>query len=188
MISDCDRLVIHLIIHQDIEPLVKEVRDYIYNEYKTHDLTGFCDTACIELKKRLEDYFRKTYSNVKIDIKTIHGEQRHLPRLLSRCWAFEHTWMIAKINKYVIYIDPTSAQFKHFYNDIPDYYISTEAPKWYIPDNKHPVYGYKLFGIINEKIKVKVKGYRRKIGIIDYLYYEIWGKASDFIHMIVYAK
>lgn len=189
MINKRDREFIDIIMHNDIETFVNDTRQYICSSYGTKDLTGYCDEACAILKKTLDAHFSKEYPDMEIFIDTIHGEQRHVPRIKSEYWPYEHTWLFIKVNGHTtIWIDPTSEQFRFFQKDIPNYYISLKFPKWYIPDRKHPVFGYRIGGFINKKIKVVVKGYHRKIGIIDYLYYELWGRISDMIHNIFYKK
>ena len=81
----------------------------------------------------------------RINIKLVHGEQAHTPEIDESEWYMEHTWV--EISLYddptIIYVDCTSGQFKYLYNDIPDYYISTEKPRWYLADRDNPEFARK---------------------------------------------
>ena len=83
---------------------------------------------------------------------------------------------------FFIYVDPTSSQFSYIHDDIPDYYISTDKPKWYYPDDENPAWK----GItkkINSLIRItrKINGNKVHYGIIEFIQYEIWGIISDLI-------
>lgn len=174
--------IIDILIKNDLIPIIENTREYIGSLYDTSSegykyFKGLCDISCEEVIDTIKEKMFTKYSINDLNIHTIHGEQRHLPRILSKFWGYEHTWIVFKLSSYKIYIDPTSGQFKELYDDIPDYYISTIPPKWYIPDRKNPIFGNKLFRSINDIITIK-----RNIGIIEYIYYDIWGIISDKIY------
>lgn len=186
---------IETLINKDIIPIVKSVRDnlgYIYdtdnpNSYHTN-FTGLCDVACCDVKEILLDRLKFKYDITTAKISIIHGEQRHTPLIKSLYWWFEHTWLELSIGDKKVYIDPTSSQFKDLYNDIPDYYVSLTPPKWYLPDSKNPIFSNKILCRINNKFHVRVmhdcdSGYTL-VGIIEYIYYELWAELSDVIHKL----
>lgn len=173
---------------QYCERLVKLIREDLASYYNVESLEyenyrGLCDIACNKfMNVAMHD------NDVYVRVRLIHGEQKHKPNLISRCWAYEHTWMQVMVNGVYVYADPTSGQFKNLYSDIPDYYISTKKPKWYYPDKRNPAFNG-LTRMLNDRIKLNIKVPRLngngmcnyKIGIIEYLQRFVWGRISDKI-------
>ena len=178
-----------------IKPIVMKVRDIIA---ETHDVSitgdypnysGLCYYASTMVVERIDELNmdRKHPDFVAV---TVHGEQKHSPRAYSKYWPKQHEWVevYVKVLDTYIYIDPTSGQFKHIYDDIPDFYISLNPPKWYYPDRENPAWN----GItkkINELIEIpyKLKGddFIAHEGIIEAFQYRIWGTISDLIWSLI---
>lgn len=154
------------------------------------NFAGLCDTASSICSDCIKDEIDKHYG-LDIEVKTIHGEQSHHPRIPSRKWAIQHTWMKVMLPDYTIYVDPTSGQFQHLYHDIPDFYISTEKPYWYYPDRSNPVWNG-ITKYLNDKIKFRrvIKFQDKDLivhnGIIEILQFDVWGNISDFIRKFIY--
>lgn len=183
-------MLINLInIHKLLEEIVLEIREELAQEYDIindeKDYGGLCDTAYTKFEKKIKlfNFCHRT----NFEVLRFHGEQSHHPRIDSKRWPIQHTWMgIREPGFHIYYVDPTSQQFKRFYNDIPDYYISTKPPKWYYSDRKNPTWnGYTKY--LNNKIKIphKINGRVVREGIIEFCQYEIWGRVSDFIRRMV---
>lgn len=179
-----------------IIPIVISIRERLSDEYNVNniwgdnlDYRGLCDITYVMLTDRIS-LFNKLHG---VDWKVIHfhGEQKHTPRINSKNWAFQHTWAAVTDGVDIIYVDITSQQFKWLYPDIPDYYISFKAPKWYYSDKKNPAYSG-ITGKLNRKFRIK-----RKIklpngfivdasdGIIELCQYEIWGPLSNILRFII---
>ena len=168
------------------------VRDELSRKYAVHkgehqDYAGLCDIAVNMLHEQLKQ-FEKDYG-VRVDFKSIHGEQKHSPYINSCLWPLQHTWAKVKMMGVSMYVDPTAGQFKRMYNFIPEVYVSTRKPKWYYPDSSNPVHNTKITTFINKHIKMPVKhpvwnGHihkleTMKVGIIEFLQFEVWGRISD---------
>ena len=147
----------------EIEKHVIKLRESLamnYNIYEgeNKDYAGLCYKAIQQL-----------FINMRADgmprehMHTIHGEQRHSIEIPSADWFIEHTWGYVIHNNIIVYIDPTSQQFKKLYHDIPDYYVSTTPPRWYLPDSENIIWKSGIIHDINEKIQI------RHFGIIDHL-------------------
>ena len=155
---------------------------------------GLCDYTIDMLYCELKAYCDK--HNIIMTFTKIHGEQRHSPKTPRKEWTKEHTWALVEFSgpsysepnhTWSYYIDPTSSQFQDLYDDIPDYYISTDKPKWYYPDRDNmALNGWTKK--LNEKIYLKVRA-REDLcwvatyhyGIVEFWQYEVWGRISDFI-------
>ena len=123
--------------------------------------------------------------------KSIHGEQRHTPKIPSNQWTAQHQWCWVEISGRRYYVDCTCEQFKHMYPDIPDYYISVKKPKWFIDDRSNIA-----FNGVTKWINLKIVLKRRveildfgpmevHDGIIEFIQYEIWGRISDGIRKVL---
>lgn len=173
--------------------LVHEVRKELSEKYNIKegehkDYTGLCDEACILFINKFKSIGMD--KNV-IDIKSVHGEQKHSISIASEFWIFKHTWIeISMPNKLTFHVDPTSQQFKWLYDDIPDWFVLfMKPPKWYLKD-KHNFRWSKIGVWLNDHIYFKKKIYDKKRneydkvknGIVEFLQYDIYGLLiSDFI-------
>lgn len=153
-----------------IERYVKIIRNELAKEYNIiegeyKNYTGLCDKACVLLAEKL----KRSYN-----IEFIHGEQRHNIMINPDYWNYEHTWLKVYNSNIVMYVDPTSGQFKWLHKDIPDYYISKKKPKWYYPDSKNLRFNKIICKIIEEKFR-----------IIEFIQFEIWRNICKFIRRIL---
>ena len=194
--------MVRRIEHDIILPLVKEVRQ---NLEITHDMqehpnfTGLDNKASAMLVERLtsSEELKKTQI-FDLEIVMVHGEINHKPFIPSRYWAMRHTWVevgmnfeaknleYRRVRDVYIYIDCTSQQFKHMFEDIPDFYISALTPHWFYPDRDNWVYKEDSFKWLNENIKIPIKKKDNRycddvIGLLEYCQYEIWGRISDWL-------
>lgn len=169
-----------------ISPAIIKVRKDLSREYnvKSGDhirYAGLCYIACDKLINQLEESKKDLIFDFRY--KRIHGEQKHSPRIKSKFWPIQHTWLEIyyedSMGKCTIYVDPTSGQFKDLYPEIPDYFILFEEPKWYYPDKNNPMWN------IHFKNNSKSK---RWMKICDFIQYEIWGRISDSINILFYNK
>lgn len=180
-------------ILEDISKIVLDVRSSLGERYDVGrdspyaDYSGLCDMASAMVSSYVEKYAKQC--EIPVEITTLHGEQRHTPKLKSEYWALQHTWVVVKFENFHVYVDPTSGQFKRFYPDIPDFYVSTKPPKWFYPDAKNPAWnGFTLK--LNEKIwithnRMTPYGVRPvSDGVVEYCQYEIWGRISDLLRRI----
>ena len=161
---------------------------------------GLCDTATIMVNERLQNYIDTMMIDCDFEVHSIHGEQRHCPKIPTSNWEYEHTWGYIQMGPKRVYYDATSSQFRFIWRDIPDYYVSTKPPKWYLPDGDSLIYDRRADGSghiskkMNEQIKFPVKTkyqgevYHREIGITEILVYFVWGTISDMIHHIFYRR
>lgn len=188
--------IINIFVNDIILPQIKSIRNKLASEYDVvngcfKNYTGLCNEASKEFCDTLNEYFKangELTKDLQASVESIHGEQRHTPRIESKNWPAQHTWCIVKVAKMKIYVDITSQQFQDIYDDIPDYYVSIIKPKWFYSD-KDNIAWRAFFGIprwFNEHIKIQHKLGDRVIkeGIIEYIQYEIWGKISDKIYKI----
>lgn len=153
-----------------ITQAVLNVRESLAHAMHTTDYTGLCNMACDMLRTELRDLCKKAEIETPLDYTIIHGELKHTPAVKSTDWYLQHTWGVVEFNGYEVYVDPTSSQFQDIFPDIPDYYISTQKPKWYYPDKRN--WAFKFKNII---------WYR----IATFLQYEVWGRISDSIRYTV---
>lgn len=187
-----------LVFEKVIKYLVLQVRSelsIIYNVDKGEayeDFAGLCDVATDMFEELIHEFNMRL--GVHIELHRYHGEQKHSIQSYSTLWAYQHTWSSVTLGDKKLYVDITSQQFQKYYKDIPPYYISTEPPKWFYPDAKNPLFKKKMKDI-NRRIKVKKrvnsdelnsqeKKYIR-IGIIEFLQYEVWGTISDTIKGVI---
>lgn len=183
-------------ILDEVMPLIVEtVRGELARSYDVENFysenfryNGLCNTAAFLVKAMFRSYmsFYNSISDKDEDyeVKIVHGEQRHTPNLESKYWACEHTWVAIRLLHQWYYIDPTSQQFQKLYDDIPEYYISTKPPKWYLPDKYN--WRFSKFGKFLDKFKFKYKDEygTHNISLTDYLVFIVWGKLSDKIGKI----
>lgn len=173
----------------DIVTMIRSLRIQLANEFdiSTHgdnpDYAGLCD----EISNRFISEFNKKYC---IDghfpvAMLAHGEIKHSPFIAdSDDWTWEHTWVEVRLgNHKIIYVDGTCGQFRNIFNDIPEYYVSMEHPKWFISDRKNLILKPGVFRTLNEKIKVKRKWNDETVkeGIMEFFLYDVWGFISDVI-------
>ena len=146
----------------------------------------FIERATVDLTKR----------GYHVSASELHGELRHNPTICSHNWSIEHSMVSMKINGIRLYIDPTCGQFKEIINDISDYYIGYDIPKWFYPDHRNPLYGknkfLKAFTQTINKLKITrhYSMHDRNIiireGLYEFIVYSIWGSISNVIHNIFY--
>lgn len=193
--SKPDRFIIDL-VQRVLYPIVQNVRTSLGYEYdvkngKYKDYCGLCDVASDMVIRDFNTYMTTYLRNIKYNIRTVHGEQQHTPRIPSYYWEYQHTWVELEIRGVTIHIDPTCSQFKFIYPDIPDYFVSIEPPKWYLKDSDSLIYGngrYKKW----ENVKVPIRIHRddeekavwKRICILEVLVYFVWGPISDLIHPV----
>ncbi len=183
--------------------VVNDVRVILSRKYDINSLNsenfhykGLCDEACILIEERLEKEFKN--QDIFVSVNMVHGEQKHLPRIQSKYWALQHTWLEVTFIKLLqeksdilgikLYLDATSEQFCDLYDDIPMHYVSTKPPKWFYKDKYNPIFHPSFTRIINNHIKVNVTSMfdnkKHRIDIIEFLQIEIWGKISQFLYEI----
>lgn len=98
---------------------------------------GMCDNASVKFMELFNE--RSEYNSIRAT--TTHGELVHTPRIKSEYWSLQHTWNVINIAGVgSIYVDVTGIQFRDIFEDIPSIYVSTEPPKWYLPDSKNVCY------------------------------------------------
>ena len=119
----------------------------------------------------------------------IHGELRHTPRIKSEYWVTQHKWLVMEYYGYYIYIDPISSQFNKLFNDIPDFYVSIEQPKWYYSYIQNIAYT-KLGIKLNRSVRVHCNkdGIHYRVGLVEWFQYFLWGRISDILHNIFYRE
>lgn len=183
-----DPFIINLMIKPVVELVRKELAEQydVVSEFSDNiHYTGLCDIAV----NRFIDHFRNKFGNImdesqlECNLSSIHGEQQHTSKLLSKFWVYQHTWCTLDIGDHRFYIDPTSEQFKFIYGDkIPEYYIGTTAPQWYYPDRENPNFNkpWKWLNVI----RIPVYNGKRwhKMYLIEFCQYIIYGKISDLIY------
>lgn len=153
-------------------PMVYDIRKRLAKAFPVNSpntdwykYTGLCNMSISILEKELQIYNDAYGTNFQLQV--IHGEQAHHPRIESRYWKYQHTWCKVSNDTATLYVDPTSSQFQILYDDIPDYYISPEKPKWYLPDR------------FNWR-------FNKSNGVIfEFFQFHIWAKVSDIIHKMV---
>ncbi len=173
----------------DIGKMIREIRSDLAKEYdvfpggKNENYMGLCDIAVTRLIKQLEKYKEKR--NISLVFKAEHGELSHSPICDSSHWPTQHTWCLVKRFDALIYVDPTSSQFKDIFPDIPEYYLSLEPPKWYLSDRFNRAYSGWTATLNKWKLTYKIRkdGKRMVVreGIVEFFQYSIWGGISDFI-------
>jgi hypothetical protein len=172
----------------DIRKKLAQMYDITSKEYM--DYSGLCNMAYDMIYDKMP--YLKRNIDVDIELLRFHGEMRHNPKIKTQDWIDQHTWAGLRYNNVTLYIDPVSQQFKNYFPDIPDYYISYKPPKWYYWDRKNPAWN----GVtkrLNEKVRIihsskffDGMGVDRKVesGIIEYCQYEIWGRISQMIRKL----
>ena len=181
-------------LEDTVKQIVLGIREQLAKEYDLvedyKDYSGLCDEAYIRFKREIESL--NVQYNTDFEVLHFHGEQSHSPRIDQKHWSYQHTWTGIKLyGKILLYVDPTSQQFKDIYPDISDYYISPISPPWYYSDRENPRYNG-WTGYLNDRIIIKHKhkfsnGETRKVkdGIIEFCQYEIWGRISNLIRKIL---
>lgn len=175
-----------------IEASVLRVRSALAATYdigpkgKHRDYAGLCDTACEMVQDELRVH-ELGCTKSGFNFTSMHGEMRHNPMCLSMHWPMQHTWLKVEWDGNTLYIDPTASQFAWLFDDIPDYYISDEPPKWYYDDRKNPAWNG-FWRRVNETIVIPHKYDGRKVteGIVEFCQYIIWGKISDVMRKIAF--
>lgn len=176
-----------------IYPVVKHIQDILSRKYNIYDgahenYAGLCNEASAMFVDSFQKTLKSLFPGLKIiaSIKTIHGELAHNSMTLSSNWGIEHTIVKIKMLGKTWYVDPTCYQFIYYYDEMPDYWISTECPPYFYPDEKNPVYRGGIISKINTRFKLQYYecGYLRRCGIIEFFQYKIHGKISDIIHRL----
>ena len=179
----------YLTLNKFIPLMVDEVREELANEYDVNNFwsdnykyKGLCDKAAEKIINIVHESFSSKYPHIPIFIESVHGEQRHTLSLESKYWAYEHTWVHLRLFKYDFYIDPTCEQFQKLYDDMPEVYIGTTPPKWFLPDKKNWLW-ISPWKYINNRFRIKHKDQFgiHNMSILDYVVYVIWGRISDWI-------
>lgn len=174
-----------------VETIVINIRNELKDHYditstEYENYAGLCNIAVEMFINRMNPILSRLPKNIRYEIRSIHGEQSHHPRISSNKWGIQHTWIILTVGKKKVYIDPTSSQFKDMYVDIPDYYISCKKPKWYYPDRRNPQFR-SFTKVLNNKIRfhkvitIMGENVNSTFGIIEFFQYDIWGTISDKI-------
>lgn len=180
---------------REVNQMVYDIRGKLAKMYNVvdddsihKDYRGLCDEASSMFSN---EFNRKHYSEDERNptAHCIHGEIRHAPHCESKYWPHQHTWVEVRIPKDydytrydMLYVDITCSQFKHIFADIPDYYISTVPPKWYLKDSDNVVWKKGILRSINRRIRIPFKdrsGIHHCEGVIEFIQYEIWGRISD---------
>lgn len=175
-----------------IRPIVEKVRELLAAKYdvsekgKYPNYQGLCHEASMLVCSEINGLGTNP-DGIRFMASTIHGEQKHTPKIMSTDWPIQHTWCEVydrRLRGY-IYVDATCGQFKDIYDDIPDYYIAVYPPKWFYPDRKNPAWrGFTKK--LNRSIQIPFKpfpnnDYVGHEGIIEALQYRVWGNISDLI-------
>lgn len=181
------------IIHFNVKMVRRELAGHTEGpDALNPNYAGLCYQATDMFIKRMQKSCEIRGTSLKY--RSIHGEQKHNPRIHSSKWPYQHQWCWVEIFGRRYYVDCTCGQFKTIYDDIPDYYISVKKPKWFLDDRKNIAFN----GItkwLNQKIVIK----RRVVltdwgetdvhdGIVEFIQYEIWGTISNFIRKIFKIK
>lgn len=160
-------------IKHHITDIVLEIRNELMSKYKIHDGSNDNDALYIKsidvlksinmLKEKIQQLNDKY--GTSLIVKEVYGEQKHSARIPRDSWYYQHIWALIyglSLND-VIYVDMFSQKFQDIYDDIPDYYISTTPPPWYLDQGNDPYF--------NVYIKNKwIANY-----IVDNIDYHIWG-------------
>lgn len=191
-------------ITSDIEKTIKHVRKTLADEYDVEskgsmwrNYRGLCDKASSMFTDIFNSKCGKSpgYKHSPY-ARLVHGEMVHSPKCPSKYWAQQHTWVEINISNKkptYIYVDPTSSQFKSIFDDIPEYYISSFKPRWYLADRDNAIWSNKLVRFIDAHIRIKNKfastpDHDVYEGIISLCTYEIWGRISDCIRKLMGYK
>lgn len=182
-------------VEMDIIDIVKNVRDELSKQYDVtkapyFNYCGLCDIASVKCKeaiiKKLHDKWK-----LEVDVKCMHGEQRHSTLTSSNKWSMEHTWVrVQVVSLWTIYVDPTSGQFQDIYPDIPDYYVSSVKPIWYYSDEDNWRFNNKIgtwltnHRCIKRKLIINRKKQIVHDSIPEFLQFEVWGRISDIIRKL----
>ena len=153
--------------------LVLSIRNTLCNEFivddgANRDYRGLCDNAHNLLVEKINSYNVDNGTEYVVDC--YHGEQKHTLGMIPKYWQYQHTWssISDRDGSNKIFIDSTCQQFQWLYDDIPDYYISTEPPKWFYWDEDNPYFKWK-----NKII--------RKIIYVGQYYF--WWHLSEFVRV-----
>ena len=159
-----------------IRTFVLEIRGklcqkYIIEDGANVDYRGLCDLAHEMLVDTINLYNLR--HGTEYIVNQYHGELKHTLGSNPKDWQYQHTWssITEKDGSSEVFVDCTCQQFQWKYGDgIPDYYISTEPPHWFYPDNKNPYFKW---------------GKRNKIiGKIIYVgQYYFWWHLSEFVRV-----
>ena len=175
------------------ESIVDEIESYVKDFCKhtvigVNDIIGRYGYITDLLAQELKSYMENKHG-VYATIKTVHGELRHTPKINSIYWTTLHKWIYMEYGNCHIYIDPTSKQFRSLYPDIPDYYVSTNPPKWYYGNYQNIGYG-NLGSKLNRKYRIKtvMREQTTKLGLVEFFQYKVWGSISDIIHKMFYKR
>lgn len=129
--------------YKDICSIVEDIRFKLYKKYRVNEkdskypnYRGLCDIATKNFISELHK--RKNPP----EAWAIHGEQKHTFEIYPPNWAIQHTWCMLDDGMNILYVDLTSQQFQWLYKDIPAYYVSNKAPRWYFPDQDNPYFRY----------------------------------------------
>lgn len=173
------------IIEENVKALREELRPQTEGSNPLHpNYTGLCYQATSMFLGRMTDVCYD--KQIALECESIHGEQRHTPEVPSKYWGNQHQWCWVKLLGKKYYVDCTSGQFRDLYNDIPDYYISAEKPRWFYEDSRNPAntkWNQRL--IVDQHIVCTDWGYNIEYTtLVEYIQYQIWGPISDLIRKI----
>lgn len=174
-------------LKQDIVTMINSLRIQLAKEFNVSDngSNPYYAGLCYEISSRFVDEFNRKYCiDGHFPVACIaHGEIKHSPWIAhSDNWSWEHTWVEVRTgNHHIIYVDGSCSQFRDILDDIPEYYVSSTPPKWFLNDRNNIVFKRGILRTINERVKIKRKlnGRIVKEGIIEFLSYDIWGFISD---------
>lgn len=177
------------IIAENVEAVREELRSQTEGPNPLHpNYAGLCYQATGMFLERMTGVCHE--KQIALECESIHGEQNHTPEIPSKYWGNQHQWCWVKILGHKYYVDCTSGQFKDLYHDIPDYYISTEKPRWFYEDSRNPA-----ISIWSKRLVVKRQTVRTDWGdvvesttLVEYIQYQIWGSISDLIRKIRRSK
>ena len=151
--------------------------------------TGLCDRSIVSVFAKFNERVAPLLNKHDIPYKLIpiHGEQKHSFKISSQYWPYQHTWGKIVISGKAYYVDPTSQQFKWIYgDDIPDYYVSTNPPKWYYPDINNPVFNRPWSVLQHITVPFRDSDGYSKIPLIDFMQYYVWSTISEKIYNTFY--
>lgn len=186
-------------IIEDITRMVREVRmelarmyDVVNEDSQYYRFCNLCNIAVELFIDKLEKY--KTERNLHLIFKEVHGEQAHRPdNCYSINWDVQHTWCVIKRFDWIVYVDPTSSQFQDLYDDIPDFYISPNPPKWYYDDRVNKAFNgfwkkVNAYKITFKDTDMSGNVILNRMGCVEFFQYYIWGDISDFIRKFILRK
>lgn len=190
-----------LSVMEKVDELVRMIRRDLSKSFDISDKSPYsnyrelCDAASTRFVYIFNNVYRKYFNDSRYKIGeavVVHGEFRHSIKSDSMYWPTQHTWVEIRYpnsNKVAIYVDITCGQFKDVFEDIPEYYISTSEPIWYLADKNNLRFKNKLIRYIDRKFMLSPwKDNDCRIGLVEFMQFFIYGRISDTVRKSIIAK